>query len=219
MIKTYSVNLTLEELLLIDGKVSEKAQEVINKAKQESTYGFELSLMNEILRNSEKSGEFTWMYKKIRSCKYCDKKSDYHTYPRSSKYHNKGDLNYSKPKYHYGIKFNEGFITIQGSGDMCLECLEKYNVINRLIDYILDNDLKIQIQKNDYKITKYIKDKIRVCYQCEAEMQESKMGRKSTLMGNGTFPGVCPNCGAESNVFGKSHEFTNRFIMIENPDY
>ena len=33
-------------LWTIDGKVYEKAQEVINKAKQESTYGFELPIMN-----------------------------------------------------------------------------------------------------------------------------------------------------------------------------
>lgn len=158
MLKIYPIELTLEELLLIDGKVSEKAQEVINKAKQESTYGFDLPIMNEILRNSEKLGSLTWRYKQIRSCSYCDKKYDYHEYPRNGRYHNKGDKNYNKPKYYSGIAFNEGFVTIQGYGDMCSECASKHNVIHRLIDYIIDNDLKVQIQKNDYRFTKYIKD-------------------------------------------------------------
>lgn len=219
MIKTYSIDLTLEELLPLDGKVSDKAQEIINKAKQESSYGFDLPVMNEILRNSEKSGMLTWRYKQVRSCSYCDKTYDYYTYPRSGRYHNKGDKNYDKPKYYSGIAFNEGFVTIQGYGDMCSECASKHDVIHRLIDYIIDNDLKIQIQKNDYRITKYLKDDIRICYQCGNEMQESKMGRKSTLMGDGTFPSKCPGCGAESSVFGKSHKTTNKYVMIENPAF
>jgi len=219
MLKTYLIELTLEELLPIDGEVSEKAQEIINKAKQESTYGFDLPVMNEILRNSEKLGSLKWTFKQIRSCSYCDKTYDYHTYPRSGRYHNKGDKNHDKPKYYYGIKFNEGFVTIQGSGDMCSECASKHNVIHRLIDYIIDNDLKIQIQKNDYRFTKYIKDDIRTCYECGNEMQESKMGRHNTMMGDGTYPSSCPTCGAESLPFGKSHKSTNKFVMIENPAF
>lgn len=217
MIKTYPIDLTLEELLPLDGKVSIKAQEVINKAKQESTYGFELPIMNEVLRASEKSGKLTWTYKPIRSCNYCNKKYDYYEYPRSGRYHRKGDKNYDKPIYYSGIKFNEGFVTIQGYGDMCSECVTKNNVIHRLIDYIIDNDLKIQIQKNDYRFSKYLKDDIRICYECGNEMQESKMGRARTLMGDGTYPSTCPSCKASSSAFGKNHKSTDKFIMIENP--
>lgn len=219
MIKTYEIKLTLEELLPLDGKVSEQAQKIINKAKQESTYGFDLPVMNEILRDSEKSGKLTWTYKQIRSCSYCDKSYDYHEYPRSGRYHRKGEKNYDKPKYYSGIKFNEGFITIQGNGDMCSECATKHNVIHRLIDYIINNDLKTQIQKNDYKFSKYIKDDIRICYKCGNEMQESEMGRERTFMGDGTFPSTCPSCKAGSSGFGNNHKTTNKFVMIKNPAF
>lgn len=219
MLKTYKLELTLEELLPIDGKVSEKTQEIINKAKQESTYGFELPVMNEVLRKSEKLGSFTWRFKQIRSCNYCDKKYDYHEYPRSGRYHKKGDKNHNKPIYYSGIAFNEGFVTFQGQGDICSECASKHNVIYRLIDYILDNDLKVEIQKNDYRFTKYLKDDIRICYECGNEMQESKMGKHSTLMGDGTYPSSCPACGAESLPFGRSHKITNKFVMIKNPTF
>ena len=216
MEKVYSIKLTLEELRILDGKVSSKAQEIIDKAKEENSFGFGLPLMNEILSESSKTGELTWKYKNIRSCPYCDKKYDYAVYPRSSRYHRKGDKNFDKPKYYRGLAFNEGFVTIEGSGDICVDCANKHNLINGLIDYIIDNDLKIQIQKNDHKNSKYLKDNIRECYQCKEEMLESTMKRKDNLMMNGTYPSICPKCGAEATIFGKSHKITNKFNMIPN---
>lgn len=217
--KAYSIDLTLKELKLIDGKVSEKAQAIINKAKQENSYGFELSFMNEILRKSEETGELKWSYKTIRECKYCDKEYDYHKYPRSSRYHSKGDKNYDKPMYYHGIKFNQGFVTIKGHGDICCDCEKKYNVIHRLIDYIIDNDLKIQIQKNDYKPSKYLKDEIQICYECGKEMKRSKMSNLPTMMGDGFYKGICPHCGAKDLPFGKHHTSTDKFDVIPNPEF
>lgn len=217
--KLYDVKLSLEELEILDGKVNSEAQKVVDIAKSESEFGFKLPIMNEVLRKSLEIGELTWRYKQIRSCSYCDKGYDYHTYPRSGRYHSKGDKNFDKPKYYSGIKFNEGCVTVLGSGDMCSDCEKEYNAIHILIDYILENDLKIQIQKNDYKDTKYIKDDIRICYHCEEEMQESKMGRNTTMMGDGTYPCSCPKCGAESLPFGRSHKTTKKFAMIINPEY
>lgn len=218
--KKYDIKLSFKELELIDGKVSEDAQKVIELARKENSFGFSLVVMNEILRKSEENGLLNWRYKEIDNCSYCDDKPrDYYTYPRSGKYHRKGEKNYSKPKYYSGVKFNEGFVTIQGQGDMCLECCEKHNVIKQLIDYILDNDLKIQIQKNDYKDSKYLKDDIRICYNCETEMKESEMGKSSTMMGDGNYPSTCPKCEAKGSAFGKSHITTNKFVHRINPLY
>lgn len=44
--KTYDVQLVATELLLLDGKVSEKAQAIINKMKAENSYGFDFPLSN-----------------------------------------------------------------------------------------------------------------------------------------------------------------------------
>lgn len=217
-LKKYTVELSLEELEIINGKVSIEAQEVINLAKKEGSYGFSLSIMNELLREAEEKGELSWRYKDIRSCKYCDEKPyDYYRYTRNSRYRTKGEKNYDKPKYYRGIKFNEGFVTIQGQGDMCGECCEKHNVINTLIDYILDKDLKIQIQKNNYKESRYLKDAIRICFNCENEMTESEMGKSSTMMGDGYYPSTCPKCDSKGSAFGNSHKTTNKFKHRLNP--
>lgn len=217
MKKVYDVGLTLEELKVLDGYVSDKAQKVIDTAKKENSFGFELPIMGKILSESEKEGKLSWRHKSIRSCNYCDKKRDYHRYPRNSKYHNKGDKNLDKPLYYRGVKFNEGGVTIQGLGDMCNDCCDVYNVKHKLIDYILDNNLKIEIMKNDYKPSRYLKDPIKICYSCELEMLESEMGKRSTMMGDGSYPAKCPNCQAESVLFGESHKVTKKFDVIDNP--
>ena len=213
--KTYDVSLTTDELLLIDGKVSKKAQEVIEKAKQEKSVGFDIDLLNEVIVASTKRGRLTWTFKQIRHCDFCDKKRKYAGYTRTTRWHTKGDPNYDRPIYYGGVAFNQGFITIKGRGDMCQSCFSKMEVLKKLIDYILDNDLKIEIQKNDYKDTRYKVDDLRICYQCKKEMYESEMGRRHALMGQGTYPSECPHCGAKSIPFGRSHEVTTKHRMIK----
>lgn len=218
MNKTYKIELIYNELLLLDGEVSESAQRVIDDAKKEQSFGFDLPLINEVIKKSEQIGTLSWTYKSIKHCPYCDKKYAYHKRKRATKYHRKGSEDYSKPIYYSGIAFNEGFVTIQGVGDMCTDCCSKYNVIETVVNYILDNDLKIEIKPRDYKDkTKYIKDDIRICFECKQEMQESKMGKLPAMM-SGYYPGKCPNCGAESlPLFGPSHKHTDKFVMIEKP--
>lgn len=41
MEKVYSIKLTLEELRLLDGKVSSKAQKIIDKAKEENSFALD----------------------------------------------------------------------------------------------------------------------------------------------------------------------------------
>lgn len=212
--KLYDVALSFEEMKVLDGNVNEKAQKTIDAAKKENSFGFDMPIMNEILREAEQNGKLTWRFKQISNCKHCGKKRDYYTYTRNSRYHSRGDKNYDRPKYYSGIKFNEGCVTMQGYGDMCCDCEKEHKVIEKLIDYILDNDLKIEIQKNDHRETKYIKDPIKICFECGKEMRESKMGLLPAVM-SGHYRGTCPHCGAEYKPFGKSHKSTNRFDFIE----
>lgn len=215
--ETYDVKLTYSELLLLDGKTSEKAQAIIDVAKKENSIGFELPIMNEVITEAEKLGKLTWRHDSGRSCRYCDKSYDYARYKRSSRFHNKGDQNYEKPLYYRGIQFNTGFVVTTGTFDMCLDCLGEQNVLERIIHYIVDNDLKIEIQKNKYVETKYLKDDKRVCYSCKEGMYESEMGRQRAMMG-GTYPCNCPKCGAGSDG-RESHKITDDFRHILNPEH
>ena len=213
--KTYDVQLVATELLLLDGKVSEKTQAIINKMKAENSYGFDFPLIGEVLRKSEEKGKLTWGHKRIRSCPYCDKKYDYVQYPRNSATHSKGDKNYDKPIYYNGIEFHPGIVNVIGVGDICTDCAAKYHVLQSAIDYILDNDLRVEIQKNDYRDSEYFYDEESECFKCHQPMWESEMGRSRTVFDNGTYPSTCPHCGAESKMFGSSHKTTKNFRLVK----
>lgn len=210
--KLIEVRLSFEELLILDGKINDAAQKVIDDEKKKIDIGFEFDFMNEVILSSLKIGYFNWNADKMRSCNYCDKKRRNHVYDRTSRNHNKGDINYDKPIYYYGVTFNTGFITIAGSGLVCNDCEKKYNVINRLKNYILDNNLPIELKQFQNE-SKYKKDDMRICYQCMSDIYESEMGKLPAMFG-GLYPGKCPRCGAESLPFGKSHESTSQFRMI-----
>lgn len=211
MEKLYKVELPYEELLMLDGKVLGKAQAVIDTAKRENSIGFDLPIMNEIILKSLKLGTFSWRSKSITSCPYCDKKHTYHKYPRDSRNHRKGDFIYDKPMYYSGIVFNVGCVTIKGLGDMCADCNAKFQVRERITSYILEHDLPIQITNDERN--KYIKDPIRICWDCGREMQESQMRKLPAVFG-GYYPSECPHCKAQSNPFGKSHKHTDKFVML-----
>lgn len=212
MEKLYEIKLSYNELIMLDNNVNEEAQVIINSSKQENDIGFDFPIMNEIILKSLNSGELNWRKKRITSCNHCDKTYDYYRYSRNGKHHNKGDKDYKKRIYYDGIKFNEGSVTIVGLGDMCIECEKKYQVIDKLIEYILDRKLPIELQDKDR--TLYVKDKIKICFECEEEIQESQMGILPSMFG-GSYSGECPKCGAKSLPFGRSHKYTSKFIMLK----
>jgi hypothetical protein len=214
----YKVELTYDELLLLDTKVNDTAQSVIDVAKKEQGYGFDFPIIGQILQKSESLGSLNWSYESITHCSYCDKTYDYYKHKRSGRYHRKGEPDHKRPIHYSGVKFNPGFIRFSGYGDMCTDCMSKHKVIEQLIDYILDYDLKIEIRKNDYKPTKYKKDPMRICNNCGAEMYESEMGRRPVLMGGGTYPATCPHCKTEGGIFN-THKTTNKYrhILVELP--
>jgi len=212
--KKYSLYLYYDELMLLDGKCNEEAQKMIDKAKTENSFGLD-PICNEILAESMKIGKLTWSSVDISQCNCCeDKPRGYHTYARSSRNHYKGDKNYDAPFKCRGIKPNSGFIILQGVSGICGECwYNKY--LPKLVNYIIENDLPIEIQKNGIAETRYKKDDIRICYECGKEMRESEMGTSRTFGGDGRYPSTCPYCGAETRSFGQSHKTTDKFKMIK----
>lgn len=211
--KLYKVNLNFSELLMLDGKVHQEVQDVIDDIKKCNSFGFEFHLINEIINTSLKKGTFSYSRKEIRNCSYCDKIYTYHTYPKNTKKNIKGEFNYNSPKYYYGYSFNDGFITVKGHGDICEDCEKVYKVISTVEEYILSQRLPVQLLRNK-DLSIFYKDDIKICYNCKEEMCESEMGRSNAVFG-GTYASTCPKCGAVSTAFGKLHTSTNKFVMRE----
>lgn len=212
--KLYNVSLTYKEIVMLDGNARDCVQKVVDQAKTENSIGLD-SFSNEVIRKAIEQGKLSWGSKKICKCLYCSNKPrGYEKYRSSSRYHRKGDTNYDKPLLYYAVDPMQGFVIFNGGEGMCTDCWEgKYK--NKIIQYILDNDLPVEIQKNDFADTKYVKDVERKCYSCGKTMYESEMGVERTFMGNGNYPAKCPHCGAVSAFLGKNHELTGNFRMVK----
>ena len=152
----------------------------------------------------------------IGRCEVCRRYSTFETYQIGKR---KG-----RPKrteggvYLYGIKLDGGIIGVTmggklyGDGVVCDDC---YTILRPFLLQVL-RDLKILA---DYKSIDsecpYRKDNQVECFNCHELVYESEMGRLPTLIGNGSYPGVCPHCGAKSLPFGKNHKSTSNFRIIE----
>lgn len=208
----YKVNLSYDEIILLDGKCNKEAQKLVDKAKLENSFGLD-PICNAILAQSIKSGKLTWTRVTISSCIVCAAKpAGYHTYDRNSRYHSKGSYNYDKPLRYSGIKPNQGSLIVENAPGLCIDCwFDIY--LPKLIKHIIDNDLPIEIQKNNIAETKYIRDNIRICKDCGNKIQESKMGKEYSLFRRGdTYPATCPYCFSEANTT------TEEFVMIKRED-
>lgn len=212
--KLYRLALTYNEAILLDGKVSAEQQKVIDEAKTENKFGLD-DFCNEVLRKALEVGKLSWGRKEISSCSHCeDKPRGYNTYARSGKYHSKGEKNLDAPLKYSGIDPFQGFIVLSGGSGVCADCwFKKY--LPKLINYIVEHDLPIEIQKNSIGNTLYKRDPIRVCFKCGEEIRESEMGTSNTMIGDGKYPSTCPKCGAVSTIFGGSHMATNKYVMIK----
>lgn len=207
--KTYEVYLTYDELTLLDGKVNDKAQKVIDTAKSEHSFGLD-DTANEILQKALKAGELRWGSVNISRCTCCDSKpSGYAKYTRTSRYHKKGSPNYDRPFRYSGVLINPGVFIVEGLPGICYDCW-KNTYLPLIVRFIHDNNLPIQTNDPEIAPTRWKKDVIRECAKCGKKAPTSKWGRSRTIFGNGTYPSTCPHCEAFN-----SSVITDQYNMVE----
>ena len=205
---TEKAPLSFDEALILDGRVNEKLQAIIDTMKAEAAIGLPVATANGVIRLALKAGRLRIVYKGfgVRFCPQCDRFAGYAKYPRNGKNHCKGDTNLGKPLSFPSYKFSVG-------GSVCQECSDEHGIVDMIISHIIDNDLQIELQARGAK-TRWVKDDQQQCLKCKETMFESEMKRLHAVMGQGTYPGGCPHCGAKSLPFGPSHENTHDYRMI-----
>ncbi len=207
---TKRVDLTAEELLLLDGKVRADVQEIVNAVKMAQSV-HQHPIVGATIADSLKTGRFRYEIDRIQYCRLCNSSAGYAKHKRSGRYHNKGGDNHKKPLYMQGIRLNPGFVRIAGHGDFCCKCDAKDRITTSIIETILSKQLPIELVGN--KRTQFKRDDVRICRSCNKEMYESEMGREMTMMGDGYYPSKCPHCGTKSNLFA-SHGTSPKFRML-----
>ena len=206
---TRNVTLTLEELLLLDGHVSDKAQKEVDFAKQALACrdAFPHPVYGEIIADSVAKGRFNWRRGEYQGCSICGKQSDYAPYQSGR---NRGRPNYNKPRNVPGIAFNEGFLTIRGRGNfpICADCSS--GAVGALKAHILANRLPVELERDPD--TLFIHEQRKRCPVCHKDHWEFDSEPLLTLFGDGYYLGKCPNCGVGGRWGQSSSRISDRLI-------
>jgi len=190
------VDLTDEELLLLDGKCSSATQIAVDSAKTRGTLvGLSEPLremVTKIVEAGKKEGKLTYCYSSCSWCAGCGKRAGYVKYKSGR---NKGRDNYDKPLSISGIEFNRGIVSVQNhiSAGGCSDC------VKQILPHVkeLVSHLPIELPECLRGERVYKKFKNRKCLKCGWLGHEGQMRDVQALMG-GYFKGGCPNCPAEN---------------------
>lgn len=218
------LEITKEELYLLDGKCSTETQNIINKHKEEDRIANSLigipelykPFITKFIKVAIDNGIISYKNTKLKSCDICGNRGSYVKYTRSSRYHRKGDFNYDKPIYLSGVELNRQFFNIEGYAHLgcCIECYKKIRPY--LLEVIEQRDIKAEFSKvflgKESKYKKYNKCK---CTNCFWEGHEGQLGLFPCIF-EGKYRGKCPFCGKE-NRFGKTWiEKSDEFVVVED---
>jgi hypothetical protein len=209
MIPTYSVSLTTDEMILLDGKVRPEIQAKVDEAKNaKAIEGFvdnaaQARFIAEAVKEAKENGILVCRHISLYCCSYTGKSAGYGTHKRNGKWHRKGETDYSKPLSMPGVDLVDTFVRVRGHATLGC-CQEFWDAVRPKLAIQLQ-DVKAEIAEG---ITghppKWKRFPKRRCRKCGWEGHEGQMRRRPCLMGDGTYPAGCPKCDAANILFAGS---------------
>ena len=213
-----SVDLTLEEILLLDGKVNEKAQQVIDNSKEahriKTESGLsdtEAAMVQKIILSARDQLRLTFHYENITQCPCCGRNDGYWPVRRTTKYKRKGQPDYDNPKLIRAWSVNPGFITISRhiSLGWCGSCKDR--VMPVVLEALKDDQIEVS-QILTGVPPKFKRYQNREC-ECGWKGHEGEMKWDLALMGDGKFPSRCPKCGA-GGIFSHAVKIADGYSVV-----
>jgi len=187
--ETIRLTLTLDEAILLDGKVSDpKVQAQIDWAKQVTAEGNDIVAKIKVVALT--TGALDFSICSFQFCECCGS-AGYFTYTRDTRYHNKGTPNLSRPKKHYGYRI--------GGYMICRTCFGK---IEDALRTRLEGVKAELPQALTSKMPEHLKELEYKCESCGWVGWEFEIGKLPALFG-GYYRGLCPSCEARNLPFGK----------------
>lgn len=196
------------ELAVLDGKCSEETQKIVDAAKARlgsisANPGVPepvASLAADLVLLAKSTGKLQLQHRHLSRCRVCSKYGGYAKYTRSGRYHRKGDINYDKPTFLWGVDLEVSMVTVKGhvTHGCCTTCWDQWKdfIGKQLLDVEAEVPQDITGVPSKYKWYSRAK-----CQRCGWEGHEGEMGRLRTLMGDGWYAGQCPQCKAENHLF------------------
>jgi hypothetical protein len=208
-VQTVGVRLTDEELVLLDGQCSEKVQRDVDGAKARLSVASQIdsdippehrTFISRVVEEAENSGCLTFERWSLHKCDVCGRRAGYASYKRNSRYHRKGDPDYSKPLTFPGFEFAKRFVVSRGYATVgcCQEC---FNDLRPHLVRALENvkaELPERLMGYPSKWRRWDNMK---CKSCGWQGHKGEMGELPAMF-EGYYRGQCPECGAKNNAFG-----------------
>jgi len=206
-----SVNLTDEELALLDGRCSADVQRQVDaatgrlsmQAALAETPGHLAAFIADAVMEAKNSGRLKFAPCGLRTCPYCKRSGGYAVHSGRSRYHRKGTPNYDKPLTIPGVELAQRFVNFLGHATVgcCRECWE---AAQPLLVSALDA-VKAEIPEAiTGKAPRFKRFDNAHCTACGWTGHEGQMRPRRTLMGDGRYPGGCPACPAENAPLGRT---------------
>jgi hypothetical protein len=202
------VALTDEELAVLDGRASDEVQVQVDAAKARLAARDEhpdlpphlAGLVADVVTEATSNGELRFRTERLRYCPLCETHAGYVEFKSGPR---KGQNNWNRPRTIPGIEFAYRFVSVQGHVTVggCRECVdEAMPVIREAL-----RGVRAQVPKalRTEGGPRYVKHDNRRCTKCGWTGHEGQMTRQRTLMGDGTYPAGCPDCGAENLPLGR----------------
>jgi len=161
-------------------------------------------MITEAVAEAAASGLLIYRCSSIGSCGVCGKSAGYALRKRASRAGRKGSPMYDRPLYMSGVELRDSFVTMKGHVSIggCKECVDA--ALPRIVDLVTAAELRWFPDHLDFDADVKREDHY-ACKKCEWSGRESYVGRSRAMMGNGTYPSTCPDCGAKNEPFGKRH--------------
>lgn len=203
------LNLTDDELLLLDGRCGEGPQAEINtiKRRRVAADGKENPALwvfiSDLRVRAEQDGRLGFRHERFSGkCCVCAEGGGYYPHRRRSKWHRRGEPDLNAPILASGIDFAKSFIRVENRLGLgcCAKCWDEHRTV--ICDALADVRAELP-QAMTGAEPRYRWHQNRQCTQCGWLGHDGEMGKSPTLMGDGYYPSTCPQCRAKNAVFGK----------------
>ena len=201
---TRQVSLTDRELVLLDGRVSPDVQRVVDMAKASLTLrasglsAADAAFVASVAGEARERGRLVHWARDIRSCRICGKAAPSVTHGRNGR-----RLRTPRGGVMRGVELAHRFVTMDNHVTLggCVECVGRLTPAIREALWDVHAELPPSLMGEPERWRRH--DNCR-CTECGWEGHEGEMVRLPTLMGDGSYPGKCPVCGAENSIFGRT---------------
>lgn len=200
----WKLELTTDEALLLDGRVSPEAQAVVNKARFASTLSGLTEAQAKVVSNAHSiavdTGILLWASRSIDFCPICKKTGDYPVYKSGPRRGRPKDG--ARRRCFRGIETKDSFIRVQGhiSCGGCAECMEALRPT--LTAALADVQAQVPDAISAEGRTSWKRFDDVECNHCGWEGHEGLVGPVRTMFGDGFYPGICPGCFSERPIMG-----------------